>query len=135
MNRSGGNPLRTLGRWTAGSAIFFATVFAWIVGAVVLLVAAFTLLAGFASKTRLAIGGPAGGKHSTFVEMTEREMEFMVSDRPWKWKPVSLGTLSTENPQALEGFCWSADGSVIARASGEGEALSQSGKAGSIQGA
>lgn len=101
-----------------GSAIFFATIFAWIAGAVILLVAAFALIVGFTSKTRIAISGPAGGKHSAFVEMTDREMQFMVSDRPWKWNSVNLGSLSTENPQALEGFCWSADGSVIARATG-----------------
>lgn len=107
-----------LGRWAAGTALFFATTLAWITGAIIVGIVALSFLAaGMGGRTRIPINGPAGDKHPAFVEMTERTMEFKISDRPWTWNPISLGTLNPEDPRELEDFCWSADGSVIARAS------------------
>ena len=88
----------------------------WIIGAITLGFALFAILiGGLFTTSRAPVEGPAGDKHKAFVEITERSMEVMVSDKPWSWKPVSLRELSTEDPVPLDQFCWSADGSVLAR--------------------
>lgn len=88
-----------------------------IIGAITLVAALFAILiGGLFTTSRAPVEGPAGDKHKVFVEISERNLEVMVSDKPWSWKPVSLGRLSTEDPVPLDQFCWSADGSVIARA-------------------
>jgi hypothetical protein len=87
------------------------------IGAMTLIVALFAILiGGLFATSRAPVEGPAGDKHKVFVEITERSLELMVSDKPWSWQPVSLGRLSTEDPVPLDQFCWSADGSVLARA-------------------
>ncbi|QJE96408.1 hypothetical protein [Luteolibacter luteus] len=65
---------------------------------------------------RAPVEGAAGPKSKAFVEIRERGMELLASDKAKSSKPISLGPLPDETADPLQMFCWSADGSVIARA-------------------